>query len=148
MNQLIANVVWPGLAYTGFVSTFWIVACSLVTEAIALWLILKISLWKSVLVSIGVNAFSTIIGLVCFPMVGLRVEQMAEPYLGEGTFNWTHLYANYFVILVITVLLEVFFFWLAFPKLWNRKAWWVMGAANALTVWIAFFYTMDHIYPQ
>ena len=139
VDVLIANIAWPALEYSGKMLGVWCILLSLIIEGVAIWRFLRLPLWKATLVTFAVNGFSTLVGVLLIPIAGAHVNILIENWNVLDSYYLPILIANFFVAYVLTVLLEIGFFWLAFPKTWTRKAWLVMPIANAITVAMAFF---------
>jgi hypothetical protein len=141
----LANLVWPAVYVTMGLVTWWVVAAGLVIETVALCLLLRTSLAKSLLLAFSMNAISAVLGIVLVPLAGIAYEFLPGLLINWlfswGTFNPVAWVATFLLAAVINATVEGTVLSKAFAISLNRthKLWLVAlnFATVALAVWPA-----------
>ena len=138
---VLADVVWPALFLSIRMAAWWCVLGSLLIEGLALWRFAGVRLVKSMAASVTMNAVSAFIGMLLLPLMGIRLEALADAtynaWLDLGTFNPISYVATWFGATLLTTMIECFVLWLVFVMPWNRRWVAVVLAVNAVTVALA-----------
>ena len=140
---VVANVVWPALFLSIRMAAWWCVVISIFIEGLALWRFAQVPLPKALTASVVVNIASVLIGVLLLPLLGLRLEALADvtykAWLDWGTFNPITYATTWLGATLLTTVIECFTLWLAFRMPFRRKWMAVVLLANAATVAIAGF---------
>ena len=130
-----ANVVWPSLFIVTGMMSWYIIAAGLVIETLFIKRIIKPSWLKSIVMAVGMNVASAIIGLVLIPASGLLVEVMMIPFdsITFATPNWV---LSYIFAVLCNVLVEGLFLKIVFKLEFKKNFKWLF-VANAISVVLA-----------
>jgi hypothetical protein len=141
MLPLLADVVWPGLILTDRLAVWWIIAASLVIEAVILWRWAPMCSLKAAAGSLVMNAVSAFFGILLLPVASIGWEVLASHtymrWFDLGTFNVATYIATWAIAVVLSTVIETFILWLVFLEPWTRRLICVVLAGNALTVGLA-----------
>jgi len=91
MPMLLANMVWPSLYLANRLGTGWAIVLGLIIEFLFLLKFFKLNAKQALIVDIGMNAWSCLVGIVLVPLSGLIWEitfgQIVHALFNVGTFN-------------------------------------------------------------
>ena len=143
-TPIFADMVWPALVLEQRLLSALPIAAGLAFEWLALWLGGFGLSWKrAVIVDIGMNAVSTVVGIVLIPVLGLAWElfpgRIIYPILHVGTFNPVTWAATLLLAVVATTLVEFATVKWAFRVRADIRRFAILLAANAASVAIAFW---------
>jgi len=92
---LFVDIVWPSLLLE-FPLVVWHITAGLLIEGLIVWFIYRASLRDTAIMTVTVNALSTIVGILMIPLFGIGWEifpgMLIEKLFDVGTFNlgtWT-----------------------------------------------------------
>jgi hypothetical protein len=132
----LADFIWVPMLYAYTYTVWWVVLAGLVIEGIIYFIAWRRGLWRTVVLTLGVNVASAIVGVVV--SFGSLVFLYAPPSVMIG-FVWS--FAP--LIFVVTVLIEYFVgvFVFALPRSWRTLG--VFAAANVLSVGLAVYEMLE-----
>lgn len=136
---VMANLVWPSLYIAEGMHSWYIIALGLVIEFIFIKIYAKQSLKKSALISICINAVSSVIGIIAIPLSGIFTEFV----MAYNTFHISHWIADCILAVLCNVIFEGLTLKLVFKLGFKKNLWW-LAAANLITVVIS----MISLLPQ
>ena len=137
-----ANVIWPAALLAGRMLSWWVIAASLLIEAMFVWQAFRLTPLKALLATIAANAVSAAIGLLAVPFLGIVLEASLQ---GSGiavTINWnTFSPAGWIATLVIAVAfnlgIELLVYRFGFKLAIDRRAVLLIALANVVTAGLA-----------
>jgi hypothetical protein len=139
--QLIADVVWPALLLEGRILTWWAILAGLIVEFFFLLRITNLHPWRALLADLAMNLASTLMGVFLIPLAGLLWEfvpgTIIYPVFDIGTFNpftWT---ATLVMASIINAVVERLVLGGVFKQPVRKRAFWLLTAANAVSVALA-----------
>jgi hypothetical protein len=138
---VLADVVWPAMFLSTRMAAWWCVLVSLIIEGLALWRFARVGVVKSITASLVMNAVSAFIGTLLLPLIGVRLESLADTtynaWLDLGTFNPITYCTTWLGATLLTTAIECFVLWLVFLMPWKRRWVAVVLGVNAVTVAMA-----------
>jgi hypothetical protein len=142
-TPLSADVVWPASLLEQQLPSVIPITPGLVVEWLALWLGgFGFSWKKAAVVDVVMNAVSAAVGTVFIPALGLLWEllpgQVIHKVFDVGTFNPGTWAATIVIAVLVTTAIEAAVVRRGFKVALIRRRLWVLGAANCLSVGIAF----------
>ena len=138
-----ADVVWPALYLETRLVTWWTVSIGLLVEFLVVWRAFGLSTKKALLVDFTAKAASVLLDIILIPLAaGIAWEifpgLVFYKVFKVGTFNpatWT--VTNLFAVAINTGLE-----WAVIQKVFKlpigKRGFWIMAAANAVSVSVAF----------
>jgi hypothetical protein len=142
-TPLSADVVWPALLLEQRLLSVIPITVGLIVEWLALWFGgFGFSWKKAAVVDVAMNAVSAAVGAVLIPALGLLWEllpgQVIHKVFHVGTFNpWTWAATIAIAVLVTTAIEAAVVRW-GFKVVLIGRRLWVLGAANCVSIGIAF----------
>lgn len=130
-----ANMVWPSLYIEEGMLAWYVIVAGIVIEFLFTKIFAKQTWVKSAIISVVMNAVSTIAGLIMIPLSGIVAEIIMIPF-GGGTFQPSHWVAAYIMAVLCNVFIEGLTVKLIFKLNFKKSFLWLL-AANALSVGIA-----------
>jgi hypothetical protein len=130
---MIANIVWPALYLISRLLSVWVILSSLFIEFFFLWKLLRLDAKQAILADVLMNLVSTILGIILIGELGLIVVLPFRNAFGAGAWVAT-------IILGIGVngCVESMVVRQWFKPDFGLRDFWLLLAANALTVGIAY----------
>jgi hypothetical protein len=101
---------------------------------------------KSGIMTLTMNALSTLIGVIGIPLSGLAVEILMSP-LGGGTFQLSHWIVAYLVAILLNVGIEGLALKWIFRIPFQKSYWW-LAIANAISIIICALLLRLEIIPM
>lgn len=140
---LYADMVWPALFLEQRILSVIPITVGLVVEWLALWFGgFGLSCRKAALVDVVMNAVSTLVGIVLIPTLGIAWEffpgLLIYKLFNVGTFNPGTWAATFVIAVLATTAVEAAVVRWGFKVTLTRPRFWVLGAANCVSVAIAF----------
>jgi hypothetical protein len=138
-----ANVIWPAAILSGRLLAWWIIAASLVIEFFFVQRAFRLRALDAMWATIGANAATAVAGLFILPYAGLFMELgLHKSGLGAGigwaTFSLTAWLATFILAVVINLAIELAVYKYGYRLKIDRRAFWLIAAANVITAAIAF----------
>ncbi len=132
-----ANVVWPSLYIVTGIMSWYIILAGLITEVLFIRFIVKPTWVKSIIMAVGMNIASAVIGIFLIPFTGLVAALVygLMPFAG-GTFDLVLWGMSYVLAVLSNVLIEGLFLKLVFKLRFKKNFLWLL-IANALSVILA-----------
>ncbi|GMW00753.1 MAG: hypothetical protein AMXMBFR84_18900 [Candidatus Hydrogenedentota bacterium] len=137
-----ADLVWPALVLETGLTTWWIIAVGLLVEFVAILWVWKLPPGKAALITLCANLLSTLLGMILIPLAGVAWEVFPGLVFyfvfGIGTFNpitWT---ATFILAVLINTFLEGAAIHYLFKQPFGKRYALWLGAANAVSVAVAF----------
>jgi len=142
-TPLYADVVWPALVLEQRLVSVVPIAAGLVVEWLALWFGGFGLSWKrAAVVDIVMNAVSSVLGMVLIPALGFVWEvfpgAMLYKIFSVGTFNPGTWAATFVIAVFATTAIEAAVVQWGFKVPLGRRRFWILCAANCVSVGIAF----------
>lgn len=138
---VLADVVWPALFLSIRMAAWWCVVVSILIEGLALWRLAQVPPARALLASVVMNIASALIGMLILPLLGIRLEALADTtynaWLDWGTFNPITYGTTWLSATLLTTIIECVTLWLAFRMPLRGRLVTVVLLANAVTVAIA-----------
>ena len=129
-----ADVIWPALIMETRLVSAWVIALGLIIEWPVIRYLTRRAWWKSLGITVVINAVSTVAGLLLIPLGGLVWEVGPDLFmyrvLGIGTFNpvtWT---ATVVIAAVISTSMESLVLRWPFGHYIGRRGFGVLTLAN------------------
>jgi hypothetical protein len=146
---LLCDMVWPALVLEQRIISVIPITIGLIVEWLALWRCGFGLSWKrAVVVDLAMNAVSAAAGIVLIPALGLGWEFLAEftiyKVLNVGTFNPIGVTVTFLIAVFCTTAIEAAVVKWGFKIPLNRSRFWILWAANFLSVAIAFISLWIH----
>lgn len=137
-----ADMVWPALFLGDRLIAWTTIIFGLVVEYIFLRRFFAFGVRKAIIADIAMNAASTVLGIVLIPLAGIAWEvfpgMILYPIFKVGTFNPGTWLATFVLAVLINAALESLVIRYGFKtKVWKR-GFWILFAANAISVGAAF----------
>ena len=139
---MLADVIWPALLLEGRILTWWAIITGLVVEYLFVRRITNLPIARALLADIVMNAVSTLLGMLAIPFACIVWEFFPGIFLYKifniGTFNpgtWT---ATIIIAAGINALIEGFVLRRFFKQPITKSGFWLLFAANAISVGLAF----------
>jgi hypothetical protein len=149
MFPILADVVWPALFVENRLLSMWVILAGLVVEYFFVRRITRLSVKKSILADVSMNAASTLLGIVLIPVAGLAWEVFPGIILFKwfnlGTFNPGTWLATFCFAVLINAALETFVLAKLFKQQLGKRGFRWLCLANAVSVGIA--YASFFIFP-
>jgi len=149
IHPIIADIVWPALYLELRLFSFWAIAAGLMAELLFVRYITQFSWGKCIIADIGMNAVSSLLGVILIPLAGIAWEFLPGIALYKifniGTFNpitWT---ATFLLAVIINGTLETMTLRYAFKRKIGKKGFWLLCLANTISIGMAFYSIV--IYP-
>lgn len=137
-----ANMVWPAVYLQSRLFTWWAIGLGLLIEFFAIRAIYKLTWRRSAIATVSANVGSTALGIVLIPLAGLAWEFFPgiiyNGLLGWGTFNPVTWIATFIIACLINALIEGLVLKFFFRLTLGHKRFWLLAAANSISVGIAF----------
>ena len=140
---LYADMVWPALLVEQRLLSVIPITAGLIVE----WLALRfggfgLSWKKAVLVDVVMNAASTVVGIVLIPALGFGWEYfpglVLYKFFNVGTFNPGTWAATFVIAVLATTAIEAAVVRWGFKVPLGQRRFWILCAANCVSVAIAF----------
>jgi hypothetical protein len=136
-----ANVIWPAALLTGRMLAWWIIGLSLVIECVFVRLAFRLSLRKTILVTLTANAVSAAIGLFAIPALGIAWE-FGSLYaglkdIGWDTFSLASWIATFILAVAFNVVIEIAVYRYGFKLPIDRRVLLLIMTANVITAGLA-----------
>ena len=142
MPYLVADMVWPALFIEQRLLSFWSIGLGLLIEYLFVRRLTTLSVGRSILADLTMNAASSLLGIVLIPLIGLAWELSAgiliNGLLHFGTFNpigWT---ATIVLAAFVNSVVESTVLRFVFRQSPAKRIFWWLVLANAITVALAF----------
>ncbi len=148
-----ANVVWPSIYIAEGLRSWYIIIAGIIVEAIFIKLFIDKTIKQAGIISITINAISTIVGVLLIPLVGffgavfigMLLDAIAS---GLGNTFDTAMWISEYILTVLTnVLVEGLAAKLIFKLSFRKSFWWLL-LGNAISVVIcilAFGFTLREL---
>ena len=132
-----ANIVWPSLYIVSGMTKWYIILAGLVIEVLFVKFVLKPTWVKSIVMAVGMNVASAVLGMFFIPFTGLVAALLygLMPFAG-GTFDWIVWGMSYILAVLSNVVIEGLFLKLVFKLEFKKNFRWIL-VANALSVILA-----------
>lgn len=132
-----ANIVWPSLYIVSGMMKWYIILAGLVIELLFVKFVLKPTWVKSIVMAVGMNVASAVLGMFFIPFTGLVAALLygLMPFAG-GTFDWIVWGMSYILAVLSNVVIEGLFLKLVFKLEFKKNFRWIL-VANALSVILA-----------
>ena len=132
-----ANIVWPSLYIVAGMMKWYIILAGLVIEVLFVKFVLKPTWVKSIVMAVGMNVASAVLGMFFIPFTGLVAALLygLMPFAG-GTFDWIVWGMSYILAVLSNVVIEGLFLKLVFKLEFKKNFRWIL-VANALSVILA-----------
>ena len=129
-----ANVVWPSLYIVTGMMSWYIIIAGLIIEVLFIRFILKPTWVKSIVMAVGMNIASAVLGLFFIPFTGFIATILYGllPFAG-GTFDLVLWGISYILAVLCNVGIEGLFLRLVFKLSFKKNFLWLV-VANALSV--------------
>lgn len=127
-----ANVIWPAVYVSARLYSVYIIIAGLTIEFLFIKFAAKQTYAKSALISVVMNAVSTLVGYFLLPLIGFVVEIILS-VVSTATFHPTHWAVAYLLALAFNVLIEGAAIKLIFKMPFKENRLWLM-VANAISV--------------
>ncbi len=142
-TPLYADVVWPALVLEQRLISVVPITAGLVVEWLALWFGGFGLSWKrAAVVDVVMNAVSSALGIVLIPALGFGWEvfpgAMLYKVFNVGTFNPGTWAATFVIAVFATTAIEAAVVQWGFKVPLGRRRFWILCAANCVSVAIAF----------
>lgn len=137
-----ANVIWPAAILTERSLAWWIVPLSLVIEFFFVWAAFRLTVADAVWTTIGANAASAAVGLFAVPYLGVLFAAVlyttsvgaAIDWEDFGVADWA---VTFFMAVAFNLAIELAVFRYGYRLDVDRRAAWLILAANAITAGLA-----------
>ena len=143
-TPVFANMIWPSLYIAESMLTWWIILFGIIIEFIFVKIFIKDNYFKSAIMTVVMNTFSAIIGIVMIPISGLIGEIILIPIdliFALGTFSLPHIIFSYLMAALCNVLIEGLVLKIIFKKEFKKIFLWlyianVISVAISIIIWI------------
>lgn len=137
-----ADVVWPALFLESRLFSWWAIGVGLLAEYIFIRWLFQQSIQRSLLATVAANVVSTLAGVLLIPIAGLLWEiipgSIYNSLLKWGTFNPVTWGATFILACLINTAIEALVYKNGFKFPFNRRAFFWIFIANAVSVGVAF----------
>ncbi len=132
-----ANIVWPSLYIVTGIMSWYIILAGLIIEVLFIRFIVKPTWVKSIVMAVGMNIASAVLGLFFIPFTGFVATLLYGflPFAG-GTFDLVLWGISYILAVFCNVGIEGLFLKLVFKIPFKKNFVWLL-IANALSVILA-----------
>jgi hypothetical protein len=142
-TPLYADMVWPALVLEQRIISIVPITAGLVIEWLALWFGGFGLSWKrAAVIDVVMNAVSSALGIVLIPALGFMWEMFPGAVLYKlfnvGTFNPGTWAATFLIAVIATTAIEAAVVLWGFKIPLGRRRFWILFAANCVSVAIAF----------
>jgi hypothetical protein len=149
MPLLLADMVWPALLLEQRILGVIPIIAGLLVEWLFLWLGGFGLSWKrAAIVDVVMNLASTLAGIVVIPVLGMIWEffpgMLIYRIFKLGTFNWGTWAATFLMAIFATTLIEAGVIRWGFKIVLDRRRFFILCAANCVSVAIAFISLWMH----
>lgn len=142
MTHLTANVVWPALYLSERMLAVWPIAAGLLVEFFCVRYITNLRGWRCVWADVSMNLASTLLGIFLIPLSGILWEFLAHFTLGQlinfGTFDPVSWGVTVIISACVNAVLEGWVLRSGFHQTLGRRGFWLLVAANLVSVTMAF----------
>lgn len=148
MTPILANLVWPALYLTSRMLAVWPIAAGLLVEYFFVRYATNLRGGRCLAADIAMNLASAALGLLLIPLSGMIWELLAaitiHPLFNVGTFNPATWGATLLLAAAINTVIEGFVLQKGFKQKLARRGFWLLFAANLVSVAIAFASIIMH----
>ena len=141
----LADMIWPAVILEGGILTWWIIGLSLIIEYFFVKKITNTSVKKSIIITLAINAASTIIGIILIPMLGLLLiipVWLITYFISNGrVVNLIGFITTYILAVFVNNAIEFGVLKLFKCKL-TKNSFLILLIANAITIGIALLYIL------
>jgi hypothetical protein len=142
MHPIFADIVWPALFLEGRIASWWGIGVGLAVEYLFVRAITGLVPSRAALADVAMNAASTLLGLILIPTAGVVWEFFPGNALytvfNIGTFNPGTWAATIVMAAAINTFIERFVLRTCFKQQVTKGGFWLLFAANGITVTLAF----------
>lgn len=100
------DVVWPALLISERAFAEWMIFWGLIIELYFVKRFFDFSLIKAIIVTLSMNAATTLIGITQFPLLGIIVDVAISDFFGLSIYNPIIWITDFFILLVINTIVE------------------------------------------
>lgn len=148
MTPILANLVWPALYLTSRMFAVWPIAAGLLVELFFVRYATNLRGARCLAADIAMNLASAALGLLLIPLSGIIWELLAgitiHPLFNVGTFNPATWGATVLLAAGVNSLVEGLVLQNGFKQKLGRRGFWLLFAANLVSVSIAFVSIIIH----
>ena len=141
MTPLLANVVWPALYLSSRMLAVWPIAAGLLVELFFVRYVTNLRGARCVAGDVTMNLASAALGIVLIPLSGIIWELLAtitiQPLFSVGTFNPVTFGTTVLLAAGVNTVVEGFVLRRGFKQTLGRRGFWLLFAANLVSVSIA-----------
>lgn len=145
---IIANLVWPALYLSSRMFAVWPIAAGLFVEFFFVRQATTLRGWRCLTADITMNLASAALGLLLIPLSGFIWELLAavtiQPLFNVGTFNPVTWGATVLLAAGVNAIVEGFVLKNGFKQKLGNRGFWLLFAANLVSVSIAFASIVMH----
>jgi hypothetical protein len=136
MSAILGDIIWPAAFLERRLLSVWVILAGLLIEYFFVWRITNLGALRALWANLGMNAASTVLGIILLPVLGLLVAV----FPGElfGTFNPITWGLTYCLAVFLNTWIEYLVLWKIFKQVMGKKQFWLLILANALSVGVAF----------
>lgn len=140
-GNMAGDMIMPAVYVTNGLTTWYVMALTLVAEAAVIKWFLKEDWFKTAAITVVVNLVSTALGYVTLLLGGLIVELLFAAF-GTATFHITHWIGTFLMVILVNAAVEGLTAKIGF-KLKFRKLFAKLCLANALSLAICFLLNLS-----
>ena len=148
MTPILANLVWPALFLTIRMLAVWPIAAGLLVELFFIRHATSLRGARCLAADITMNLASATLGIVFIQLSGILWELLATftiyPLLNVGTFNPITWGVTVLLAAGINTVIEGWVLQRGFKQTLGRRGFWLLFAANLVSVSIAFISILMH----
>jgi len=148
MTPILANLVWPALILTTRMLAVWPIAAGLLVELFFVRQATNLRGARCLTADITMNLASAALGIVLIPLSGIIWELLATftiyPLLNVGSFNPVTWGATVLLAAGVNTVAEGWVLQRGFKQKLGRRGFWLLFAANLVSVSIAFISILLH----
>ncbi len=148
IHGTLADIIWPGLLMQYGVVVWWVIAIGLVVEFFFVRMITQLPWWKCLVAALVMNLASTVLGFILIPIgsivigifPGLPLEYIfRNSNFGATILPWS---LTFIGAAMINATLEIFVLRLMFSQWFGKRGFWLLCAANSISVGLAIIHVL------
>jgi len=141
MKPVLANMIWASLFLEQRLFSIPVILLGLIIEFFFVWRATDLSVKKSGLADLAMNAASFLLGILLIPLSGIIYEIALGQFLYEwfnlGSFNYVSWAISFLLAVLINAAIETFVLAKGFKQKMGKRGFGWIFLANALSVGIA-----------